>query len=222
MMCGLYGFHRRAAAPDGALLRHLAALAGTRGPHAHGQATQAGRVVGLGPLDPAQLSTPVDSVIGHARLATSGAADDLTCAQPLHVGALFVAHNGTVPAAAFHALRHAVTLTTGSDSEVLARLLARAPHPSGWPSVLDLLTPGVPLALLALLPEGGMIAARRGHPLHALRRPEGTYLCSLPFDGSLPLPDQTVTHLDVDGVTAYPLSTTASLRAAAGGPQWTP
>ncbi len=38
-MCGVYGYHRRSGPPQADLLAHLAGLAGTRGPHAHGHAT---------------------------------------------------------------------------------------------------------------------------------------------------------------------------------------
>ena len=220
-MCGLYGFQRRAGAPDPVLLRELAALAAQRGPHAHGYATQGRRHVALGPARPADLSPPVDSLIGHTRLATSGRHDDLGAAQPLRAGRLFVAHNGTVPAAAFHALRQGVTPTTGNDSEVLALLLAKATTLSGVAATLDLLTPGVPLALLVLEPGGPVIAARRGHPLHVSRRPEGTYFCSLPFTGSESLTDSTVTRFSAGLEEVHALSTSASLRRGAGGPAWT-
>ncbi|SEI67479.1 Glutamine amidotransferase domain-containing protein [Deinococcus reticulitermitis] len=220
-MCGLYGFQRRGGGPDPTLLRDLAALAGQRGPHAHGHAARGVRRVALGPVDPARLSTGVDSLIGHTRLATAGRHDDLAQAQPLQAGALFVAHNGTVPAAAFHALRLGLSPATGSDSEVLALALARAATLSGVATTLDLLTPGVPLALLVLEAGGAVIAARRGHPLHVSRRPEGTYFCSLPFAGSQPLPDLTVTRFSAGLEEVQPLATAADLRQGQEGPAWT-
>lgn len=221
-MCGLYAYYRRSGPPRADLLAHLAALAGTRGPHAHGHATAGVRHVALGPVNPAGLSTVVDSVIGHARMTTAGHYQDLSCAQPLQAGRVFIAHNGTVPAHRFHATAHGLTLQTDSDSELLAHLLPRAASLAGVASLLDLLTPGLPLALLVLDADGSVTAARRAHPLYVRRAPEGTYLCSLPFPGSEPLADQTVTRLDATGETAHPLSTTASLRAAQGGPAWTP
>ncbi|MCD0156297.1 hypothetical protein [Deinococcus sp. 6GRE01] len=221
-MCGVYGYHRRSGPPQADLLTLLATLAGTRGPHAHGHATAGVRHVALGPVNPVGLSTVVDSVIGHARMTTAGHYQDLRCAQPLQAGALFIAHNGTVPAHRFHATTHGLNLQTDSDSEILGQLLARAVTLAGVASLLDLLTPGLPLALLVLDADGSVTAARRAHPLHVRRAPEGTYLCSLPFPGSEPLPDQTVTRFSATGETSHPLSTTASLRAAQGGPAWTP
>ncbi|MFC4636975.1 class II glutamine amidotransferase [Deinococcus hohokamensis] len=220
-MCGLYAYHRRSGPPQANLLTYLAHLAGTRGPHGHGHATQGQRHVALGQTNPARVSTVVDSVIGHARLATAGSHGDLACVQPLLTGTLFVAHNGTVPAYREQAAVHGLTLETDSDSEVLAQLLARARSLEGVAGTLDLLTPGLPLALLVLAPDGSVTAARRGHPLYARRAPEGVYLCSLPFDGGEALPDSTVTRFDVAGEVSHPLATTASLRAAKGGPAWT-
>ena len=221
-MCGVYGYHRRSGPPQADLLTLLAGLAGTRGPHAHGHATRGARHVVLGPIYPASLSTVVDSVIGHARMTTAGHYQDLSCVQPLQAGRYWVTHNGTIPGHRFHATTHGLTLQTDSDSEVLAHLLPRATSLAGVAGLLDLLTPGLPLALLTLDDQGVITAARRAHPLHVRRTPEGTYLCSLPFPGSEPLPDQTVTRFDATGETSHPLSTTASLRAAQGGPAWTP
>lgn len=221
-MCGLYGFQRRSGPPQADVLSTLAHLAGTRGPHGHGHATAGQRHVALGITNPARVSTVVDSVIGHARLATAGSHDELACVQPLQAGGLFVAHNGTVPAHGFHAMAHALTLETNSDSEVLAQLVARDGSLEGVAGVLDLLTPGLPLALLVLEPDGAVLAARRGHPLHVRRAPEGVYLCSLPFAGSEPLPDSMAVRFDAVGETSQSLATSASLRAAKGGPAWTP
>lgn len=221
-MCGLYAYHRRSGPPQADLLAHLATLAGTRGPHAHGHATAGVRHVAPGPVNPASLAAVTGSVIGHARMATAGHYQDLRTAQPLQAGRYWVAHNGTIPGHRFHATTHAVTLQTDSDSELLAHLLPRAASLAGVASLLDLLTPGLPLALLTLDDQGVITATRRAHPLHVRRAPEGTYLCSIPFPGSEPLADQTVTRLDATGETSHPLSTTASLRAAQGGPAWTP
>ncbi|MFC6660075.1 hypothetical protein [Deinococcus multiflagellatus] len=161
------------------------------------------------------------SVIGHARMATAGHYQDLAAAQPLQAGRLFLAHNGTVPGHELLAAAHGLTLATGSDSEVLAQLLAQAGTLAGQAAVLEALTPGLPLALLAL--EGDTLtSARRGHPLHVRRAPEGTYLCSLPFAGSEPLPDATVWHFGPQGEASHALATTADLRRNQGGPAWTP
>lgn len=219
-MCGLYGFQRRAGRPDAALLAHIAQLAGQRGPHAHGHAAEGRRHVALGPVQPEAMSTPVGSLIGHTRLATSGRHDDLAAAQPLQAGRVFVAHNGTVPGAALYAERLHLTPTTESDSEVLALLLAKATTLGGVADTLDLLTPGVPLALLVLESGGSVLAARRGHPLHVSRRPEGTYFCSLPFEGSEALTDSSVTRFSAGLQEVQALSTTVSLRTGPGGPAW--
>lgn len=223
-MCGLYGFVRGGGPPQADVLRHVAGLAGTRGPHAHGQAARGARHVAAGPLDAARLSVPQGgSLIGHARMATAGRHDDLSCAQPLQAGPLFLAHNGTVPGHRDHARRAGLTLQTDSDSEVLALLLAREATLIGAAEVLEQLTPGLPLALLALYPDGRVLAARRGHPLYALRAAEGTYLCSLPFGAAQPLPDASLVEFTPGGAEAVAaLPSRASLRGNRGGPAWTP
>ena len=61
------------------------------------------------------------AAIAHARLATSGSTEPRD-AQPFMLGDLIFAHNGTVYQHRELAAQHCLGLTTGNDSEALARL----------------------------------------------------------------------------------------------------
>jgi amidophosphoribosyltransferase len=80
---------------------------------------------------------PGKFAIGHTRYSTTGASR-IDNAQPLRVsgpnGELALGHNGNIVNAAElrdELLRHGIAFTTGSDSEVIALMLAHAPG-AGW------------------------------------------------------------------------------------------
>lgn len=218
MMCGLYGFLGEQA--DAGLLAELAHLADSRGGHAHGWATPDQHHKARGLLRP-DSPLPTGTMIGHARLATSGSYSDLDCAGPLISGMWRVAHNGTVP--------HFVQLAAERgwsppkvDSALLPALLARMDSIDEITATIEEATRGVPLALLALRSDGLLVAARRGHPLYTAECTEGHYFCSLPFEGAKLLPDQSVHVYRGADLNALTLPSDVHLRRHAGGPQWMP
>ena len=215
-MCGLYGFLGGAA--DVSLLAELAHLADLRGGHAHGWATATHQHRERGLFRP-DSPLPAGTMIGHARLATSGAYDDLTCAQPIRVGEWTVAHNGTVPNVGAVVFRHRLTFPA-VDSALLPELFNRADTLDGVIECLEDLTDGLPLALLALRRDGLVLAARRGHPLHAAQHPEGVYFCTALFAGAALLPDASVSVYQGGQTRTLPLSTGAHLKRHASGPRW--
>lgn len=203
-MCGLFGYAGWPRGSDPTVLRDAAVLAATRGPHAWGVAWARGpgleRVTGGGHLDGtawrlAEAAGVGDAalVIGHARLATSGGPGAETRAgdrQPILVGSVAVAHNGNVYNWRELARDGGIRLRTGCDSEVLAHLIERGCGPllARVSVAVALVDPDSPLALLAVdAGAGAIVAGVRGHPLHALRRPEGAYFCSRALPGSAPL-----------------------------------
>lgn len=215
-MCGLYGFLGDRA--DVGLLAELAHLADLRGGHAHGWATTTHDHKERGLFRP-DCPLPTGTVIGHARLATSGAYDDLRCAQPLRAGSWSVAHNGTIPDVSAHVFRHRLTYPP-VDSALLPELFHRADTLDGVVECLEDLTGGLPLALLALRRDGLLLAARRGHPLYAATLPEGTYFCTAPFPGAALLPDASAAVYHGGHTRALALSTGTHLKRHDGGPRW--
>lgn len=125
-MCGLMAFKDDA---EPGTVQSLVDLARRRGPDSFG-------IAWLEPLTGWTVERyrtpswpnpfPIDFIpgsgagIGHARLATSGT--DIADAQPLKLDGMVFAHNGTVYHHQELAERYNLTLTTGNDSEVLARL----------------------------------------------------------------------------------------------------
>lgn len=193
-MCGIAAFIGEAADLE---LLELAAVEGAapRGPHSWGWAWWLGewnRIVGDGPLPgPPDSCAPARVILGHSRLATSGAAagdaPPPEAGQPVVVDGLALAHNGTVgdPLAATRFLD--VPMPETCDSELLAIAASRvsAPLITRLTEACALLTTGA--QVLALSDGRSLVVARIGqngdrpHPLYRLERLEGTYLTSRPF-----------------------------------------
>lgn len=200
-MCGLVGFSGEE--PEWAMVEALAEAAGRRGPHGWGAAWIYEGAVrtahGAGPLGravPYPLLSSDQGFAGpfllHARLATSGVEGDQSIAaggQPIVIDGLAVAHNGTVAAYEELIAGLGATPTTSIDSEVIALLVAafvaeHLPLDTALGTALAAAAPLAPAAALLLDQRGFVVAARRpgvagpGHPLWALQRPEGVYVCS--------------------------------------------
>jgi len=195
-VCGIFAY-TGPAAPDPAVLADAATGAAQRGPHGHGWAGH--RVTphyALGPLsvaDTAAITGP--RVIGHARLATTGAHDDPDGLQPISVCGHLVAHNGVITNP--HELAGAPP--HGTDSRALAH--AYAHHRSrGAPPVAALAFALVPArhdtwAVVVLDASGVLVAHRHGLPLWQATHPTGAYLSSRPLatvPAMLVPPDQTL------------------------------
>lgn len=207
-MCGLFGWVGDA---DPVMARRISELASTRGPHAHGWVARKGEQIvshAIGPLKPraGELPMAADRLIGHARLATTGSGSwsRLEDAQPLQAaaGGVAVAHNGNVYDVDGQASLFQVRLETGNDSELILRLLSReiaAPAADPVRSltwVIRSLMPENPYALLVLLPDGSLLAARRRLPLYRLQVDgKVTYVCSRDPGSGVNLPENKVVEL---------------------------
>lgn len=148
-MCGLYGAVSNNML-DVHLIKELAALAGRRGPDAHGYYNGYDRHVARGLVKPHEILTGnyypkkpevgnihIEHVhnrwhhmhIGHARLATVhdvGTEDDI---QPLIWNDILIAHNGSIydyQRWKEEAQTAGHTLKTSNDSEVLAYLISQS------------------------------------------------------------------------------------------------
>ena len=198
-MCGLIGFVSTGGTVDLEYLHQLAALAERRGPHAFGFAWKTKHVEEPKlfkmprPYSTASeklnLAASALSLIGHARLGTSGDIDKPEDCQPLHVGPILLAHNGTVSNFRDIALQRKLQLNTGCDSELLGQLIVGFTGSLQYRIERAIKEVGgeQPHALLVMTYTKSLIAFRRGHPLYEARRAEGIYLCSWPPDGSAKL-----------------------------------
>jgi len=190
-MCGLFGFV--GTKPNPATIVELMGLAARRGPDSYGFAWNYGNGTLLdcmhqaSPFNgmyPANLGV-AKGIIGHCRLATSGGVGTV---QPLACGAGFVAHNGNIYNAEELADKIQVKPKTPCDSEILGLLVNEGKGPLGkrLERAAGKRVPKSPLAALALWPSG-LAAIADGLPIEMAERPEGVYLCSQPFAGSVPI-----------------------------------
>jgi glutamine phosphoribosylpyrophosphate amidotransferase len=135
-------------------------------------------------------------VVGHCRLATSGGPSgytDLAAIQPLNCGGLAVAHNGNVRNASDLISKYELRPRTNNDSEILGLLLAWVWRGGGdilqeTATMLNEVSPGDPLACLVLLPDGRVLAASRGLPLHTSLYGPALYISSRTMRDSAPMP----------------------------------
>jgi len=192
MMCGLFGFIGHSV--DQALLEHLAVLAGRRGPHASGWAwwrhdkLEIRRQEGSSERNAGKLPRDATVLIGHSRLCTSGAFDDLSSAQPILVEGLAFAHNGVA-----RTRIPPPDCETTCDSEALARIAAAESGSLAdkLSAAVDSLDPETPFAIVAASDEG-IAAARRGLPLFVNETLGGAYLCSVATNGAHALQEETI------------------------------
>lgn len=218
-MCGIAAFIGEAADLE---LLELAAIEGAapRGPHSWGWAWWLGewsRIVGDGPLPgPPDSCAPARVILGHSRLATSGAAagdaPPPEAGQPIVVDGIALAHNGTVRDVPLAAEHLNLPEPETSDSVLLAVAASRATGPltSRLGSAVTFLAGGghehgfaPPGPAVIVLSDGrGIAVARVGengdrpHPLYRLARPEGVYLTSRPFHDECELVGEGVTRVD--------------------------
>jgi predicted glutamine amidotransferase len=204
-VCGIFAYHGAGQA-DPELLTAAAVEAARRGPHGHGWVTRQpdGTLAEhrqLGPLngDLAALREASATVIlGHARLATSGAWDDPGCFQPVIIAGHAIAHNGNV--------YNAGELAPGAPTDTYAlaieyAALRAAGIPPGQALTEDLARASQKArAVVVLDAGGGLYAHRRYHPLFALRGDGGVYVSSRPFHrASKLLPEVQVITLAAGG-----------------------
>ena len=203
-MCGVFGFDGVRPVDVGAFAE-VARLAARRGPHAAGIAWIADERVEIlraaepwEKLEKRALAAVAGATraIGHCRLATAGDYSDPADAQPLPVWDGAVAHNGNVYNWRELAAEHGLVLRTRCDSEVIGLLTRARP----LPEALALVDVASPAAVLALWPDRFEVA-RRGHPLYAWSRPEGTYYCSVrPADDARLVKEATTMRHPIDEI----------------------
>jgi glutamine phosphoribosylpyrophosphate amidotransferase len=190
-MCGLFGYLGRGV--NGETIRRLAVLAAQRGPDSWGMYENLDDSTIMvhhdGKLD-LRFMDQIEGrrlVIGHCRLATSGS---LGVIQPIECGKLVIAHNGNF----YDAARIRPTLkeqpNTDCDTEVLGLAIEAGCHRKGLlgstVSVMANRLKTSPTAILATLGRR-VVAFAEDLPLFAAKRPEGTYFCSLAFEGATPI-----------------------------------
>jgi glucosamine 6-phosphate synthetase-like amidotransferase/phosphosugar isomerase protein len=188
-MCGVFGFVARGKGPNLELLKKVARVTMSRGPHAWGMAwidskgrlkmfKQTGRVVDhLGLLC---MAADAQFLIGHCRWATMGDPANNLNNHPHPADGGWIVHNGqicdydeVVKTFQFHP-------NTGCDSELLGLLIEQCQG-----RLIDRCTEAVlsveksPLVLLGLWKPGRLVAVRQGNPLHVGATDTGYYLASL-------------------------------------------
>jgi asparagine synthetase B (glutamine-hydrolysing) len=196
-MCGLIGFTGNA---DRELIDSLILKARRRGPDSFGMAwmTSSGDRVIERPLTPSwpapfRVALPRDLAwgVGHARLTTCGCG--IENAQPLRIGDMVFAHNGTVYDHAGLARTHSLDLATGNDSEALGRLFVGFNYDAA--ATMDCLAAHQKKrtrhAFIAVLPTRMWVVAW-GQPLHILERAGVRYASSWPFPDSRQLETGTI------------------------------
>lgn len=191
-MCGVFGFaSKENQRVDMTILKRIAAITETRGPHAWGMAwvdskgkmrsfKQSGRITDSMGL----LSMAKDAVmlIGHCRWATHGDPSNNLNNHPHDGGDAWVVHNGIIWDHEKIAMRHRLWTTTECDSEVLGLMLqtfSGKPHQRFRKVVSE--AKGIsPFVMLALWPDRLMAARENGQPLHEGQTKDAYYLASLP------------------------------------------
>lgn len=181
LVCGIFAF-TGLAAPDVDLLTSVAGKAAQRGPHSHGWAGHGlAAHRRLGPLDTRSLTGITGTrLIGHARLATVGAHDDLAGIQPIAADGHLLVHNGTVTNWR-DLVPHAHT-DTGALAELYAAARRAALSPAGALRYVLVRAEQKAWAIVVLDADGTLLAHRHGLPLWSYTHSTGTYLAS----GSIP------------------------------------
>jgi asparagine synthetase B (glutamine-hydrolysing) len=203
-VCGIFAF-AGPAGPDPDVLAEASRSAAQRGPHAHGwlarhaddkTTTTVHRQLGPAyacPGEGCRLGERTEPrILGHSRLATFGAPDDLAGVQPLAQDGHVLCHNGN----AYNAAEIDSRLAKVSDSAVLLALYAAVRATGSTPSealqgVVNVADQKA-WALVVLDLTGELVAHRHGLPLFRLTHPTGVYLSSVAFAGAEELPADTI------------------------------
>lgn len=191
-MCGVFGFASKNGKPvDLKILKEVAAVTESRGPHAWGLAwvdkkgrmfsyKQSGRVTdAMGLLD---MARGAQMLIGHCRWATHGDPANNLNNHPHDGGDAWVVHNGVIYNYETIARRHGLWMNTDCDSEVLGLMLQQfkgKPH-QRFRRVVDEAKGISPFVMLALWPDRLMAARENGQPLYEGQTGNAIYLASLP------------------------------------------
>jgi glucosamine--fructose-6-phosphate aminotransferase (isomerizing) len=194
-VCGIFGYvSKTGKGPDIQILKVLAKVTESRGPHAFGFAwidgrgrlrafKQQGRIsCVLGILD---MMQDARLLIGHCRYATHGSPESNINNHPHPCDGGWLVHNGVIRNYVDLMVEHEFDPVSECDSEVLAMLIensANKSHILRCVDAVDRVEVG-PLAMLGLWPTasgGRLIACKRGNPLHVGLTANSVYIASLP------------------------------------------
>ena len=192
-MCGVFGFASKdKASVDLRVLKEVAAVTESRGPHAWGMAwvdargkmrsyKQSGRITdAIGLLD---MARGAKMLIGHCRWATHGDPANNLNNHPHDGGDAWVVHNGVIGHYATLAHKHGLWMNTDCDSEVLGLMLQQfpgKPH-QRFRRAVDEAKGISPFVMLALWPDRLMAARENNQPLYEGQTKDAYYLASLPM-----------------------------------------
>lgn len=191
-MCGIFGFVSKSnGTPNMGVIRQIAAVTMTRGPHAWGMAwvdragrmhayKQTGRIVDAMPL--LAMAKDATMLAGHCRWATHGDPADNLNNHPHDARDAWVIHNGVIAEYLELAKRHSLQRHTECDSEVLALMIAKF---KGSPlarvkRAVDEAMSDRPLSMMALWPDRMVVARANNQPLSVGETGDSFYLASLP------------------------------------------
>lgn len=195
-MCGVFGFISKngKTGPDLQVLRVIAKVTESRGPHAFGFAwidsrgrmrsfKQQGRVSEYLPI--LDMLKDARMMIGHCRYATHGAPASNINNHPHPCDGGWVVHNGVIGNYLDILSDREYWPTSECDSEVLGLLIEDSQQEGlllRCVDAVDNVTHGNPLVFLGLWPSthgGRLVVIRRGNPLHLGRTEKSFYFASL-------------------------------------------
>lgn len=190
-MCGIFGYvAKQDKAVDLSILRRIATITETRGPHAWGLAwvdsrgkmrnyKQTGRVSdSLGLL---AMAKDARMLIGHCRWATHGDPANNLNNHPHDGGDAWVVHNGVIVDYREIAERHDLEMVTECDSEVLGLMLQKfggKPMARAARACREAMGSS-PFATMMLWPDRLIAARANRQPLHVGETRDAYYLASL-------------------------------------------
>jgi glucosamine--fructose-6-phosphate aminotransferase (isomerizing) len=192
-MCGIFGFVAKGDNKlDLPIIKAIATITMSRGPHAWGMAWVDGRgklrtykqtgaiVDSLGLL---AMAKDARLLIGHCRWATHGDPADNTNNHPHDGGDSYVVHNGVIHHYRSLVTKHRLRMHTECDSEVLGLMLQKfRGKPLSRAARTAREAMGVfPFAMMALWPDRLIATRANGQPLHVGETRDAYYLASLKF-----------------------------------------
>jgi len=190
-MCGIFGFVAKGDnALDLAVIKSIATITMSRGPHAWGIAwvdgtgklrsyKQTGRIVDS--LALLAMAKDARLLVGHCRYATHGDPDTNTNNHPHDGGDSWVVHNGVIHHYRSLVAKHLLKMETECDSEVLGLMLQKfrgKPMARAAQTAREAMGRS-PFAMLALWPDRLIATRANDQPLHVGETRNAYYLASL-------------------------------------------